>query len=215
MFKKAIIIILSVSIFASLFSCVGNIDANKDPAPSVTSSNEVLISILESKLSALQSSYSSSNEEAKKEIERLEKEIEKLKAKETTAPATAATTPAAPSIYRYRINEGKAIITGFVGNDEKIVIPSIVDGFEVVGIDEKAFSGYKITSVVISEGIEYLDWFAFYNCAQLTSVTIPSSVTKIGYGAFDGTSDGFTVYCHKESFAQSYAKSYGLPYAFI
>jgi hypothetical protein len=148
------------------------------------------------------------------EIKRLEEDIAKLKAASHTT-TTSATTEISPSIFRYRIYEGKAIITGFIGNDERITIPTIIDGFTVVGIDEKAFEGYKIKSVIISEGVEYLDWFAFYNCKSLISITLPSSITKIGYAAFDGAPEGFTIYCHKDSFSESYAKSYGISYAFI
>ena len=214
MFKKSICIILSVILFSFFISCMSDNYAGNPSDTSSTSSAEEILKELEMKLTLLQNEYSSSNADAKAEIERLEKEIEKLKGT-TSITTTKSPVTESPSIYRYRIKEGKAIITGFIGNDEKIVIPSIVDGLEVAGIDEKAFDGYKIKSVVISEGVEYIDWFAFYNCQHLTSVTIPPSVKKIGYSAFEGSSKSFTIYCHRDSFAESYAKSYGLAYAFI
>lgn len=96
-----------------------------------------------------------------------------------------------------------------------MVIPSQIDGFDVYSITSNAFEKYSFKSVIISEGVEVIDWFAFYNCKNLTSITIPSSVRRIGYSAFDGCGKNFTIYCHADSFAQSYAKSYGIPYATI
>jgi len=46
-----------------------------------------------------------------------------------------------------------------------------------------------VTSVVISEGTEKIDAYAFYNCTGLTSVTIPVSVKSIGRDAFYGCSN--------------------------
>ena len=43
------------------------------------------------------------------------------------------------------------------------------------------------TSIVIEEGTLGIAASAFEDCGGLTSITIPNSVTSIGYGAFDGT----------------------------
>ena len=39
---------------------------------------------------------------------------------------------------------------------------------------------------------------AFYRCSSLTSVTIPNSVTSIGYGAFANCENIENVYCYAE-----------------
>ena len=214
MFKKSIILSLAVLLLVSVLSCA--YEPSKAPSDATDAHTyEALLEALEKKLSEMQDSYLDSNAEAKNEIERLKAEIEKIKnaANNTTVPQVSVTT--APHILRYKINEGKATISGVVGEERNIVIPSIIDGFEVSAINEKAFSGSDIKSVVISDGIETIDWFAFSECKNLLSITIPKSVKQIGYGAFDGTPNSFTIYCYKDSFAEAYAKSYGLPYAFI
>ena len=42
------------------------------------------------------------------------------------------------------------------------------------------------TSVIIDDGMKTINNFAFYNCSNLISLTIPSSITNIGSGAFYG-----------------------------
>ncbi len=213
MFKKSISIVITITLLACFFSCAADIKREEQIE---RPSDSELAEALESKIAELYSAYSLSNADANKKIEQLEKELAALKQTSSNTQTTAPQTTARPSsVFTYRIKNGKAIITGFAGNDDKIVIPSIIDGLEISGIDESAFDGYSFKSVVISEGVEYLDWFAFCNCAYLSSVTIPDSVKSIGYSAFDGTAKGLTIYCHEGSFAERYAKSYGIAYAFI
>ena len=42
----------------------------------------------------------------------------------------------------------------------------------------------SIKSIIITDGVTYIGYRAFYSCNSLTSVTIPDSVTSIGYRAF-------------------------------
>lgn len=52
-------------------------------------------------------------------------------------------------------------------------------------IPSSAFSGWKnLTSVTIPDSVTSIGSEAFYNCSSLTSITIPDSVTYIGRGAF-------------------------------
>ncbi|MBQ1987022.1 MAG: leucine-rich repeat domain-containing protein, partial [Muribaculaceae bacterium] len=43
----------------------------------------------------------------------------------------------------------------------------------------------KLSSVTIGENVKNIPSYAFYGCSGLTSVTIPNSVTSIGYSAFE------------------------------
>lgn len=211
----SIALILAIFICAALPSCT---EEPKDNTPAVTthigSSYDVVIRELEEKILELQQNQYISEAESEKQIKELQDKIDALKAKaEVQTTATSATLP--ESVFIYTVTDGKALINGFTGKEAHLVIPSQIDGFEVIGIAENAFEGHTFKSVIISNGVQFIDWFAFYNCASLCSITIPASVTKIGHSAFNGTSQAFTIYCGSGSFAQKYAQSYGIAYAVI
>ena len=116
-------------------------------------------------------------------------------------------------VFRYKLENGKAVITGFSGSSNLVSIPALLDGHPVIAIGERAFEGHRITAVVLPEGLEVIGWFAFYGCEGLMDVNIPDSVTSIGYAVFDGCPN-VTLICHKDSYAAQYAASYGLPCIF-
>ena len=56
-------------------------------------------------------------------------------------------------------------------------------------IEENAFNDcYNITSVTIPTSVTSIGASAFSGCSSLTSITIPNSVTSIGFSAFEGCS---------------------------
>jgi hypothetical protein len=117
--------------------------------------------------------------------------------------------------FKYILNGTDATITGYTGEEKQLVIPASVDGYRVSAIADGAFENTDIKSVIISDGIVSIGWFAFNGCTSLRSITIPSSVTGIGYLALGEAGANLTVYCHSDTFAFSYAKSYGLKYTVI
>ena len=42
----------------------------------------------------------------------------------------------------------------------------------------------KLTSVVLPDGIQQLEYHVFYNCKGMTDITIPAGLTLIDDGAF-------------------------------
>lgn len=113
--------------------------------------------------------------------------------------------------FRYRTEDGRAVITGYEGNVALLNIPDTLDGYPVIAIGERAFEGADITAVILPEGLHDIGWFAFYNCRGLVNITIPASVSSIGYAVFDGCG-ALSVFCPKGSYAEQYARSYGLTY---
>ncbi len=88
--------------------------------------------------------------------------------------------------YADEIN-GAYTITKYVGSGGAVNIPSYVNGKPVVAIGEDAFYNCdNITSVTIPKGIVSIGEDAFYSCGYLNSVTIGNDITSIGIDAFRG-----------------------------
>ena len=83
--------------------------------------------------------------------------------------------------FTYTVEDNKATITGYSGRETDLIIPAVIEDYEVIEIDSYAFyQNNNVVSVYISNGIETIDSKAFYNCRSLKSVVIPDSVTYIG-----------------------------------
>ncbi len=59
---------------------------------------------------------------------------------------------------------------------------SFKEGTKYIG--DYFYSGYNITSITLPETLEKLGKGCFYNCSGLTSIVIPNSVTEIGNSCF-------------------------------
>ena len=171
--------------------------------------NKILI--LENELSHLKADHDRLESQKNSELEKLKTEILNLKAliesAESGNPNEEENEPT--NEFTYKLEDDKAIITGYIGKGTSIIIPSIIDGHTVSGIADEAFKGLKITSVSIPSTVKSIGWFSFSDCISLTAVVIPDSVTSIGYEAFSGAKN-LTVYASADSYAAKYAKSYGI-----
>ena len=87
------------------------------------------------------------------------------------------------------------VSTDTVISETEIVFPSIINGKKVTNIGSNVFSTNRsgarrmpVKSVVLSEGIENIDYEAFYLCEELESIALPESLLKIDSNAFVGCS---------------------------
>lgn len=120
------------------------------------------------------------------------------------------TKPESPkTVYTYTVENDEVTINGYRGDATVLSIPSHIDGLPVTAIGREAFKNSVLTEVTVPNTVKKIDWFAFYGSGQLAKVVLPESVTKIEYGVFDGCSK-VTIHCVKNSYADRYAKSYGM-----
>ena len=90
-------------------------------------------------------------------------------------------------LYLYVVLEdGTAGITGYLGDETALVIPSVLDDLPVTAIGAYAFEYAPLTSVVIPEGVTVIDRKAFAAASALKEITLPSTLREIGEEAFIG-----------------------------
>lgn len=220
--KKALIFIIAIlsAISTSLSSC-GYIFPDEDNSSEQNSlsatdnSTDERIKELEAQIITLLQSQQISESERKQEISVLKAELDALKKKESTQSTDTTTESEAPKIFSYTLNGYKATITSINTNEESISIPSVIDGHAVTAIGSDVLISKNVKRIVLEDGIEALDWFAFKGCGSLISISIPESVTSIGYGALDGAPKSLIIECKKDSFAMKYAQSYGIKYNLV
>lgn len=93
-------------------------------------------------------------------------------------------------LFTYRVLANSVAITDYPDDAVgEVVIPAEIDGMPVIGIvggrSSGAFSDcVNITSVTIPDSVTSISAYTFSGCTGLTSVTIPEGVTQIGNGAF-------------------------------
>lgn len=99
-------------------------------------------------------------------------------------------------VQRHGYNGGLitgASITGYEGiADGDLIIPSSVDGYQILSIDDYAFKDATFNGkLILEEGIIGIGSGAFLNCKMNGELILPESIAWIGASAFSGCS-GFT-----------------------
>lgn len=103
----------------------------------------------------------------------------------------------------FTFNSSTGTITGYSGSEKVVNIPSNIGGIDVKAIGENVFkNNTDIETVIIPEGVNSIEDFAFYKCTGLKYVSIPESVTSISEDSFYRCS-ALNVTCKKGSTADN------------
>lgn len=88
-------------------------------------------------------------------------------------------------MYRYIIEHGKAIITGWEGKmPAHVEIPQQAEGVLVVALADWAFSNQtELVELSLPEGLEVVGWYAFSGCSKLEKLTLPQTLIELGGSA--------------------------------
>lgn len=101
------------------------------------------------------------------------------------------------------------LITDCSEGAKHIVIPEMIDGLPVLGVEEEAFADCEsLESVDIPDGARAVAERAFVRCPNLKTVRIPKSVVWMGDDSFDGSPQTAFI-CAEKSYAYWYAKDKG------
>ncbi len=112
--------------------------------------------------------------------------------------------------YTYRLENGCAILTCYLGDESDVSVPAAVDGYLVIGLDDRTFAGCDVKSVRLPETVERIGWFTFYGCDQLEQVELPEKLSAIGYASFDGCAPTLCLRVKSGSYAEAFANSFGI-----
>jgi len=90
-------------------------------------------------------------------------------------------------VFSYKLDDAKtyAIITGYTGNPRALMIPEQIDGYPVKEIGENACKQKNLSTVVIPSSVTKIGVRAFFGCENLESIAIPDTVESIGESAFE------------------------------
>ena len=89
--------------------------------------------------------------------------------------------------------KANAIITAWKGKDvvkkkpQALAIASVIDGMSVTAIEDEVFQGKKLSEITVPAGVTAIGRSAFADCPNLTTLTLPDSLTSIGMNLTDGS----------------------------
>ena len=97
--------------------------------------------------------------------------------------------------WTYSVHNDEAWLTAQPGSNQgtisdsvtgAITIPSLLGGKPVTRLANYSFAHCKISKVIFPDVVRHIGGAAFWDCANLESISVPLSVTNIGGSAFNG-----------------------------
>ena len=112
------------------------------------------------------------------------------------------------SDYIYTLADGEALITKYIGTNERTTILSTLGGATVTSVGERAFEdSTNLVGITIPPGIIRIGDRAFVNCTDLRDITFQSATTEI-FDSSDTIPAITKIIGHTPSTAKTYAATY-------
>lgn len=88
----------------------------------------------------------------------------------------------------YSIEDGSVLLTDVLDNigTGKLIIPSTIEGYQVIGDSDNTFRGSQFNAIVYPEGYEFVGRSSAYNMPNLVYVELPSTIDFVGHAGFSG-----------------------------
>ncbi len=86
--------------------------------------------------------------------------------------------------YDYVVRDNKVYLTNYKGSEKDVVVPKKIRDLEVVSIGSIFEGNSDITSISLPNSITMISKRAFYGCSGLTRIQLPSSVVSVDAEAF-------------------------------
>ncbi len=116
---------------------------------------------------------------------------------------------AVPEVYEISGTEDHtASIDSYTGTETELVIPEEINGYKPTVISADAFKDSPVTSIVLPETITKIGAGAFAG-SSLKRITITANEIEIAEDAFDGCKD-ITICCYSVSKAYAFAQAHGI-----
>lgn len=95
--------------------------------------------------------------------------------------------------FQWTEQNGEAVITGYTGNGECLVVPGQLDGMPVVSIKSGAFRNAGCTRVILPDSLRTVEVDAFADCA-VEELTLFDNIQNITDHSFSGCTALTTLY---------------------
>ena len=96
--------------------------------------------------------------------------------------------------YLFIADSENNYLLGFIGTEIALTLPSDYNGQNYQIYKYAFYNCTNLTSVTIPDGITIIEDYAFYNCSGLTSITLPTSLVKIKSYSFENCSHLTSVF---------------------
>ena len=122
-----------------------------------------------------------------------------------------------PSLFSCETKGDHAMITGYYGQEDPLVIPSSIDGQEVSAIAEEAFAGMDAVTVVLPPTLKEVEVYAFRD-SKVETLYLYDGITEISDYAFSGCSSLHTIYlnaCRPPAYSGTYYDTFPDKYDYL